>query len=84
MIDETLDLKSSQIYKDVKNYLLSINENLTEDDITSCAKDYYEFFREKLKLNVSSLAQLEYLQLLNSNHNHNHNKNKRNGIVFDR
>ncbi|CRY15476.1 hypothetical protein [Yersinia enterocolitica] len=86
LTDETLDLKSSQIYKDVKNYLLSINENLTEDDITSCAKDYYEFFREKLKLNVPSLAQLEYLQLLNRNHNHNHNKNqnKRNGIVFDR
>lgn len=88
LTDETLDLKSSQIYKDVKNYLLSINENLTEDDITSCAKDYYEFFREKLKLNVPSLAQLEYLQLLNRNHNHNHNhnknQNKRNGIVFDR
>ncbi|HDL8466719.1 TPA: hypothetical protein PXR37_003364 [Yersinia enterocolitica] len=82
MTDEILDLKSSQIYKDVKNYLLSINENLTEDDITSCAKDYYEFFREKLKLNVPSLAQLEYLQLLNSNHNKN--QNKRNGIVFDR
>ncbi|MBX9494504.1 hypothetical protein J8Z86_00090 [Yersinia enterocolitica] len=76
MTDETLDLKSSQIYKDVKNYLLSINENLTEDDITSCAKDYYEFYREKLKLNVPSLAQLEYFQSLNSN--------KRNGIVFDR
>lgn len=78
--DETLDLKSSRIYKDVKNYLLSINEDLTEDDITSCAKDYYEFFREQLKLNVPSLAQLEYFQSLNSIQN----QNKRNGIVFER
>lgn len=77
--DETLDLKSSQIYKDVKNYLLSINENLTENDISSCANDYYEFFREQLKLNVPSLAQIEYFQSLNGIQN----QNKRNGVVFD-
>ncbi|WP_145521737.1 hypothetical protein [Yersinia aldovae] len=76
--DETLDLKSSQIYKDVKNYLLSINENLTEDDISSCAKNYYEFFREKYFLDVHSLVQLEPFQSVNGI------QNKRNGIIFDR
>ena len=76
--DETLDLKSSQIYKDVNDYLLSINENLTENDILLCAKDYYEFFRERLDLNVPSLAQLEPFQSLNGI------PNKRNAIVFDR
>ncbi|AJJ62396.1 hypothetical protein [Yersinia aldovae] len=76
--DETLDLKSSQIYKDVKNCLLSINENLTEDDISSCAKNYYEFFREKYFLDVHSLVQLEPFQSVNGI------QNKRNGIIFDR
>lgn len=76
--DETLDLKSSQIYKDVKNYLLSINENLTEDDISSCAKDYYEFFRKKYFIDAPGLAQLEPFQSMNGI------QNKRNGIVFDR
>ncbi|WP_145932135.1 hypothetical protein [Yersinia bercovieri] len=76
--DETYDIKSSQFYKDIESYLLSINKNLTENDISLCANDYYEFFRKRSGLNVPSLALLEYFQSLSGI------QNKRNGFVIGR
>ncbi|HHL2558857.1 TPA: hypothetical protein ACQ31I_000701 [Yersinia enterocolitica] len=82
VVDETLDLKSSQLYKDVEKCLLDINENLTENDISLCAEDYYEFFRERLDLNVPSLALLKFLQSQRGIQNKSGIQNKRDGIVL--
>ncbi|MFJ1231032.1 hypothetical protein [Yersinia proxima] len=82
VVDETLDLKSSQLYKDVNNYLLSINKNLTENDISLCAEDYYEFYRERLDLNVPPLVLLKSFQSQRDIQNKIGIQNKRYGIIL--
>lgn len=62
--DETQHIYSSQFYKDIKSYLLSINKNLNENEILSCSMDYHKYFCKVFKLNVPSLAALEPFQPL--------------------
>lgn len=62
--DETHNINSSQFYKDIKSYLLSFNENLTENEILSYSMDYHKYFCKVFELNVPSLAALGPFQPL--------------------
>ncbi|CNI95646.1 hypothetical protein HB991_15860 [Yersinia mollaretii] len=62
--DETYHIKSSQFYKDIESHLLSINKNLTENDILLCSMNYHQYFCQQFDLDVPSIATLESLQAL--------------------
>ncbi|CNL06251.1 Uncharacterised protein [Yersinia mollaretii] len=62
--DETYNIKSSQFYKDIESYLLSINKNLTEGDILLCSENYHQYFCQQFDLDVPSIATLKSLQAL--------------------
>ncbi|WP_145520922.1 hypothetical protein [Yersinia mollaretii] len=62
--DETYHIKSSQFYKDIESYLLSMNKNLTENDILLCSMNYHQYFCKQFDLDVPSIATLESLQAL--------------------